>query len=138
MLPKLNSRRMANVNITRYLHEWEGGRKVSGPQSKVSDFLKPYWRHHVVCSEFVIPGSRLRVDFVNWTRRIAIEVSPSGSHSFNPFFHKSRPGFGAAMHREFDKAEWLEQVGVRLIEVFDEDLDNLSPEWFQEKYGVTL
>ena len=42
------------------------------------------------------------------------------------------------MHREFDKAEWLEQVGVRLIEVFDEDLDNLSPEWFQEKYGVTL
>jgi hypothetical protein len=135
---KLNSRHQVNVNISEYLIDWENGRQVSKPQSKVADFLRPYWQGHIVCSEFRIPGSLLRVDFINFTRKIAIEVSPSGTHSFNKFFHKNRPTFGAAINREIDKAKWLEQNGINLIEVFDDDIDNLSEEWFKTKYDCDL
>ena len=46
--------------------------------------------------------------------------------------------FGAAMHRELDKAAWLEANGFKLVEVFEEDFDKLSPAWFLETYGITL
>jgi len=131
-----NSTRQVNVNITPYAIDWD--HKVSGPQKRVSDFLRPYWKTHVVLSEFRIPRSLLRIDILNINLRCAIEVSPAGSHSYNPFFHKSRIGFGAAMKRELGKAEWLEKNGFQLCEIFDEDFDRLSPEWFLEKYDVHL
>lgn len=136
-LTKLNKPgQFANVQITDYLIDWS--RKVSGPQMKVKRFLHPYWKTHVVTEELVIPGSRLRVDLISWTRRLAIEVSPSSSHSFNRFFHKTRIGFGSAVGRDLDKAKWLEENGLKLVEMFDADLDALSPAWFQTQYGITL
>jgi hypothetical protein len=136
-LTKLNKPgQFVNVQIADYLIDWD--RKVSGPQMKVKKFLYPYWKSHVVTEELVIPGSRLRCDLLNWTRRIAIEVSPKGSHSWNPFFHKTRVGFGSAMGRDLDKAKWLEENGLKLVEVLDDDLDTLSVSWFQSKYGITL
>jgi len=127
---------IANVNVSQYRINWE--RSVSAPQKKVKDFLRPFWAGHVILEEARIPGSLLRVDLINLTRHIAVEVSPKGSHSFNPFFHKNRPKFGAAMHRELDKAAWLEANGFKLVEVFEEDFDKLSPAWFLETYGITL
>jgi hypothetical protein len=127
---------LADLKVADYLINWE--RKVSGPQMKVKRFLYPYWKTHVVTEELVIPGSRLRVDLINWNRHIAVEVSPSGSHSFNLFFHKHRFGFGAAVGRDLDKAKWLEENHIKLVEVLDADLDTLSPEWFKSKYDIDL
>ena len=77
---------LVNINITKYLIDWDY--VVSKPQKKVKDFLFPFWKSKVVLEEFKLPSpSRSRVDLINLTDRIAIEVSPSGSHSFNPFFH---------------------------------------------------
>ena len=136
-LTKLNKPgQFANVNISDYLIDWD--RRVSGPQMKVKCFLRPYWKTHVVTEELVVPGSRLRVDLIDWTRRIAVEVSPKGTHSFNAFFHKHRIGFSSAVGRDLDKAKWLEENGLKLVEMFDDDLDALSPAWFQTKYGITL
>lgn len=137
-LPKLNSKALVNVDISDYLIDWTQKRKVSAPQAKVVAFLRPYWRGHIVTEEQRIPGSLLRIDLINWTRRVAVEVSPSGSHSFNAFFHKNRPRFGAAMNREMHKGEWIERVGLKLVEVFDDDLDALSPDWFKSKYDIDL
>lgn len=132
----LKGNRQVNVNIAQYLIDWD--HKVSGPQKQVTDFLRPYWKTHVVLSEFRIPSSLLRCDIVNVTTHVAIEVSPKGTHSFNRFFHHNRVKFGAAMQRELDKAAWLERNGFTLCEIFDEDLPVLSRQWFREKYNVEL
>jgi hypothetical protein len=131
-----NSRHPVSVNITNYLVDWD--RVVSRPQKAVKDFLRPYWKAHVVLEEFRIPKKLWRVDLMSLTSRIAIEVSPSGSHSFNRFFHKNRARFGAAMQRELDKAAWLDANGFTLVEIYDEDIPILSREWFRENYGVEI
>lgn len=132
----LNSKRQRNVNISRYLIDWE--RVVSAPQKQVKDFLRPYWRSAVCVEELLIPGSRLRCDLINLTRRVVVEVSPDGSHSFNQFFHKNRLRFGAAIKRELDKEAWATANGLIYVEIFEEDLDALSPQWFLENYEITL
>jgi len=128
--------RVYNINITPYLIDWS--RKVSAPQFKVKSFLKKYWGAKVVLEEFTIPGTRMRVDLMNVTNKVAVEVSPKSSHSFNQFFHKNRANFQGAMKREVDKVKWLEANGYVLVEVFDEDFDKLSVEWFKEKYDIDL
>lgn len=133
---KFGSSRLVNFSIPDYLVDWD--RAVSRPQKIVKDFLYRYWRTHVVTEEARIPGSLLRVDLMNWSTHVAVEVSPKGSHSFNPFFHRNEVRFGAAMKRELGKGEWLEKNGFTLCEVFDEDIPILSREWFREKYGVEL
>ncbi len=134
-VPALNGR-LRNVNLAKWHIDWN--HKVSEPQLAVKRVLYPYWHGHVVSEEFRIPGSRMRVDLINWTVRVVIEISPEGSHSFNPFFHKSRTGFCAAMKRDLAKAEWAERSGFHYIELTDDDLANLSPEWFLEKHDLSL
>lgn len=128
----------ANVDIVPYFVQWDRAKEVSKPQAQVKRFLRPYWWTHVVLEEFRIPGSRLRVDLMNVTRKLAVEVSPSGSHSFNPFFHKNRVRFGAAIGRELDKEKWLAANGFRFVEVMEDDFAKLSVAWFLETYGITL
>ena len=131
-----NSRVQVNINIAKYLVDWDA--IVSRPQKFVKDFLYPYWSACIVLEEFRVPGSLLRVDLLNVSRKIAVEVSPSSTHSFNRFFHKNRPAFGRAVGRELDKSRWLEREGYQLIEIFEDDFCRLSKEWIFEKYGVTL
>lgn len=136
-LPKLgNPRILVNVNIGDYLIDWD--HSVSRPQKKVKDFLRKYWASHIVCEEFRIPGSLYRIDLINFTRKIVVEVSPAGSHSFNKFFHKSRFRFGAAMDRELKKAEWVMSTGYEFVEICEDDLGELSKAWFKTKYGIDL
>lgn len=134
-LPGLNGRPY-HVNLAKYQIDWN--HKISIPQFRVARFLYPYWKGHVVLSEFRIPGSRLRLDFCNLTIRTIIEVSPASSHSFNQFFHKDRQRFCNAVHRDLVKGEWAEKHGFAFIELGDDDLDNLSAKWMQEKHGLTL
>ena len=88
--------------------------------------------------EFRIPGSRLRFDIVNLTSKIILEISPSGSHRYNAFFHKNRSAYLAAIKREIDKQTWALENNFLFVELGDEDLRNLSRRLFQEKYGITL
>lgn len=133
---KLNSRKIVNVNVTPYLIDWDHA--VSVPQKRVKDFLRPFWQNSVVLEEVRIPGSLLRIDLMNLPRRIAIEVSPSSSHAYNPFFHKHRFGFGAALNRELDKAEWCRRNGFKHIELTEEDIGKLSPQWFKATHDLDL
>lgn len=134
---KLNSPKVfANVAIAKYLTDWD--RSVSKPQKRVKDFLRPYWAACIVLEEFRIPGSLLRVDLMNVSRKIAVEVSPDSTHSFNKFFHKNRPTFGLAVGRELQKSEWLEREGYQVIHIFEADFALLSKNWVLNKYGITL
>ena len=117
----LNSyNREVNVNVTKYLIDWD--HIVSKPQKQVKDALKPIWQGQLVCEEFRIPSSKMRIDLVNFSLKIVVEVSPKGSHKFNKFFNKNRSNFLSAVKRDISKAEWCENNGFRFVEIVDEDL----------------
>lgn len=138
---KLNSSKEINVNINKYLiKDWDNFEKrISGPERKVLTFLKPYWKNHYVLREFRIPGSKLRIDVMNIHLRICLEVSPEATHSkFNKFMHGSRIGYLGTIKRDLQKEDWIKDNGFKYVCLMDEDLNNLSKEWFKEKYDIDL
>jgi hypothetical protein len=130
------SNRQVNVNVYQYMIDWD--RRVSGPQKAVKEFLYPYWLRHVVLEEFTVPKTRWRMDLLNLTRKIAVEVSPGQHQKFNPFFHKNRFNFGASLQRDIKKQEWAEKNGFTFVEIYQDDIECLSPKWFLDTYGITL
>ena len=132
---KLNSQKVVNVAITDYVIDWN--HKVSGPQKLVKDFLKPYWKADCILEEFRIPGSKLRIDLFNISKHIVLEVSPIQHQEFNEFFHKTRAGFLQALKRDMDKRKWAEDNEFTFIELYEDDLSNLTVKWFAAK-GITL
>lgn len=112
--------REVNVNPSKYLIDWD--RVVSKPQKQVKDAIRPIWSADYVCEEFYIPGSKMRIDLINFSKKIVVEVSPKGSHGYNEFFNKNRPNFLRASKRDLSKADWCEKNGFRLIEIRDKDL----------------
>lgn len=138
-LKKLNSSREISFNISRYLIDWD--RVVSKPQKAVKDFLYPYWKKHpAVCEEFRIPGSLLRIDLVNFYKKLAIEVSPTETHRrYNPYFHQgSRWKFVSNIKRDLDKQNWCEQNGLAFIEIYTEDIEGLSVDWFSRRFDIYI
>lgn len=134
---KLNSAKVVTVrNVGRYMVDWD--RVVSRPQKAVKDFLCPFWRHAFVLEEFRIPGSLLRIDLMNVTRRIVVEVSPAGSHSYNSFFHKNRFRFSDAIDRDLDKEHWSRENGFAYVEVGEDDIAKLSWDFFKDTYDIEL
>lgn len=134
---KLNSNQYINVRIQKYAVDWD--RVVSKPQKAVKDFFYPYWNADVVLEEFRIPGTLLRFDLVNLNKKLLVEVSPHSVHGkFNPFFHKTKHKFKESIKRDLLKYDWAEQNGFFLMEIYEEDIPNLSPRWFEVKYAVTI
>ena len=136
-LTKLHGDKLINYNIKSYLINWE--RKVSGPQKKVKDFLKVYWKNDIVCEELRILGSLLRVDLINFTKKVIIEVSPRGLHvDFNKFMHGGRGGYLKKLKSDHEKRVWAESNSFIFIELYDEDIENLSKDYIREKFDIDL
>lgn len=134
---KLNSDKIVNVNIFEYKLDFDniiGSR----PEIKVKTFLKPYWSGDLVLQEFIIPGSRLRIDIVNINKMIVVEVSPASTHSFNKFFHKNVAVFAGRLKKEIFKQEWCINNGFNYVELGDEELANLTKKMFKEKFDISL
>lgn len=120
--------RQVNRSFAKYRVDWD--RKVSGPQKMVKDIIRPYWIADDVYEELLIPNSILRVDLINFSKRVAIEVSPKSSHGYNEFFIKNRSNFLAFKKRELEKFRWFEINGIKGIELTDRDLKGV--EWLGE------
>lgn len=136
-LKKINGTKIVNVNLVKYKVDWE--RIVSAPQFKIKSILKPYWQFDLVLEEFVIPGSKLRLDLFNTRKMIAVEVSPDCYHSdYNKFLHKNRSKFLDKIKKDFKKREWCEENNITLLELVDEDIKLFSLEYIFEKYGIEL
>ena len=126
------------INIGKYVLDWNKTSNKSKPQLLVESFLRPYWEKDRVLTEFKIPG-RMRIDLLNINKKIAIEISPSSSHSFNKFFHKdNRLNFLAAVKRDAAKQEWIEKNGFTYVELGDNHLKNLSVELFVKEFNIHL
>ena len=136
-LKKINGK-LVSVNLTKYSIDWDEPSK-SKFQFAVKQFLKPFWRTHLCLEEFPVPGSLMKIDFLNATKRFVIEVQGAFHNDYNKWIHKgSRTNFRKQMERDIKKERWCIENDFLFIEIFPNDLDNLSRAWFLEKYGVDL
>jgi len=123
--------------VGKYLIKWSA-KSRSKIQFKVKQFLKLYWENHVVYEEFPVYGSRMKVDILNATKKIAVEVNGRQHSNFNAFFHNnSRAKYLASIKRDVEKREWLEKNGFSLIEIEEDEVNQLSEE-FIVKNGIKL
>ncbi len=130
--------RLENKNVNKYLVKWDEPSR-SKIQFSVKQFLKKHWLSCVVYEEFPVYGSRMKVDILNATKKIAIEVNGAQHSNFNKFFHaNSRINYLNSIKRDFKKLEWLEQNGYNLIEINHDEVDLLTKDFFKKKFKVDL
>jgi hypothetical protein len=129
--------RWITKNVSKYVIDWDGLSK-SKIQFRVKQFLKPHWHGHICFEEFPVYGTMLRVDLLNATMRIAVEVQGQQHSSFH-YFHNGQPfQYLAGIKNDMQKMEWLQKNGFKLIEVNFDEIDKLSRKFFKEKFGVDL
>lgn len=124
----------------KYLIDWDQPSR-SKEQTKVKEFLRQFWSQDIVMEEYLIPKSgKLRVDFINVTKKIALEHQGKGAHNeYNPFFHNNnRLNYLASLKRDVKKIKILEMNNYKVIETYTKDLNNLSKEFFLKTYGILL
>jgi hypothetical protein len=130
--------RMQNRNVSKYLINWNK-KSRSKLQKRVKDFLKPFWKGHIVYEEFPVYGTRLKVDILNATTKIAVEVNGPQHSSFNKFFHgNSRAKYLASIKRDHEKQCWLEKNQYKLIELEESDIKNLSKEFIETTFKIKM
>lgn len=129
--------KLVSKNVNKYLIKWDG-LSPSKLQFNVKQFLKTYWKGHIVFEEFICYGTRLRVDFLNATRKISIEVNGSQHDKFNKFFHQNRGNFLQSIKRDMQKYEWLQKNEFKIIELDENDIFNLSREYILKKFNISI
>tara|TARA_B100000029_G_scaffold357715_1_gene350488 strand:- start:109 stop:525 length:417 start_codon:yes stop_codon:yes gene_type:complete len=130
--------RPQNKSVSKYLIDWNK-KSRSKLQKKVKDFFKPYWLGHIVYEEFPVYGTRLKVDILNATIKVAVEVNGPQHSSFNKFFHNnSRAKYLSSIKRDHQKAEWLKKNNYKLIELEESDLENLSRDFIEKTFQVKI
>ena len=70
------------LNVSKYRIQWEKSSR-SNVQFLVKQFLKQYWTNNIVYEEFPVYGSRMKVDILNATKKIAI----MGLQNLNPMLY---------------------------------------------------
>jgi hypothetical protein len=129
---------LVNKNVRKYLVNWEG-KSRSKLQYKFKQFLYPYWKNHIVYEEFPVYGSMLKVDLLNATKKIAVEIQGNQHESFNKFFHdNSRLKYLQSIKRDVKKVKWLEMNEFKFLELYEDDLKSLSPQYIEEKCGILI
>lgn len=140
MIVTLLNGRSRNVSVGEYQLDWDGPRKVSKVQRAVEEFLRPYWTGKMVLGEWRIPGTKLRLDLVNVSDGLLVEVDGDQHASYNPHFHGSLSGYRASIKRDLQKDRFAELNGWTLVRITEADVKNgaLSAQWFMDTYNVTL
>ena len=130
--------RLVSKNIDKYRIKWDGPCR-SDIQFNVKRFLYPFWRNFLCYEEFPVFGTKLKVDIINLSKKIAIEVQGPQHTNFNKFFHNnSRVNYLNSMKRDHKKLEWLELNSFKLIEIVKEDMDKLSPEYLFDLFKINI
>ena len=108
----------------KYLIDW-GGKSKSKIQRKTKQFLKEYWKHHIVFEEFPVAGTRLSLDFYNANKKIAVEVQGEQHTKYDPFFHgKNKANFLNQLRRDQNKMLFCELNNIKLVEIYKNDSIN--------------
>lgn len=130
--------KLVNKNVRNYVVDWQG-KSRSKLQFKFKEFFYPYWKNHIVYEEFPVYGSMLKVDLLNATKKIAVEIQGNQHESFNKFFHdNSRLKYLQSIKRDVKKGKWLEMNEFKFLELYEDDLKLLSPQYIEEKCGILI
>ena len=130
--------RLQKKSVSKYLIDWNK-KSRSKVQFKTKKFLEPFWKGQIVYEEFPVYGSRMTVDILNATKKLAIEVQGKQHSEFNKFFHNnSRLKYLEGIKRDIKKAEWLESNRFILLEIEEDEVKTLSLEFFLEKFGMSI
>ncbi len=130
--------RLQYKNVEKFRVNWKAKCR-SKIQFKVKSFMKKYWENHVVYEEFPVYGSRLKVDLLNATAKIAIEVQGKQHQEFNKHFHSnSRFKYLQSIKRDVKKSQWLEKNGFLLVEIMQDEVPTINENFFKTKYNITL
>lgn len=132
------SGKLISKNVNKYRVDWNK-KSRSKIQFEVKQFLRRFWVSHIVYEEFPVYGSLMKVDFINATYKIAVEVNGAQHTSFNKFFHQnSRSKYLSSIRRDYEKYEWLMKNGFKLIEIEEGDMKVLSSQFILEKFNIEL
>ena len=130
--------RLVNKSVSKYRVDWDGKCR-SNIQFEVKQFFKTFWYGQICYEEFPVYGTRMKVDLVNMTKRIAVETQGAQHESFNKFFHNnSRANYLRSITRDYDKIVWLENNNFKILEIFEEDLASLSRKYILDKFEVSI
>ena len=130
--------KLVNKNVIKYKVDWDKPCR-SKIQFNFKSFFKDYWSGHICYEEFPVFGSRLKVDLINFTRKIAVEVQGEQHNEFNKFFHNnSRDKYLESIQRDMKKIQWLEMNEFKVLEVTKEDLPELSRKYIFDTFGVDI
>ena len=130
--------RLVNKSVSKYRIDWE--RKCrSNLQFEVKQFFKTFWYGQICYEEFPVYGTRMKVDLINMTKRIAVETQGPQHESFNKFFHNnSRANYLRSIVRDYNKIMWLESNDFKILEIFEQDLAALSRKYILDKFNVSI
>jgi hypothetical protein len=129
--------KLMTKKVSPYLIVWDGPSK-SKIQFQVKQFLKPFWSGHICYEEFPVYGTLLKVDLLNATYRIAVEVQ-GPQHSEFHYFHGGDPfKYLESVKNDVKKLEWLEKNEFKFVEINFDEIELLSKEFFKTKFGVIL
>jgi hypothetical protein len=124
-------------NVSPYLIKWDGLCK-SKIQFQTKQFLKAYWSGCICYEEFPVYGTKLRVDILNASLKIAVEVN-GPQHSQFHYFHNGNPlEYLNSVKRDVKKLEWLEKNNFTVMELNFDEVPLLSPKFVKEKFDIQL
>jgi len=125
-----------NINEKKYKILWHGS-SLSLFQKRVKSFFSDYWENDSVGEEVLLPNTKLRVDIMNFTRKIAIECNGKFHSKFTPYLQKDIQTFHQQVARDVLKEHLLELNGFRVIEIYEKNMP-LSEEWILDTFGDIL
>lgn len=130
--------RLVNKNVSKYVIKWDS-KSRSNVQFATKQFLKPFWKNQIVFEEFPCFGTLLKVDILNATLKIAIEVHGKQHESFNSFFHNGNPAnYLKGIKNDFKKSQWLEKNGFKIVEIMEGEVPKLSVDFFKDNFNIIL
>jgi hypothetical protein len=129
--------REVSKNINKYLIDWDRPCK-SKVQFNVKTFFKEFWKGQIVVEEFPVFGTRMRCDLMNLTKKIAVETHGLQHDKFVKHFHGTRTGFRKSIKRDIQKYEWLTSNNFVVLEIFENEVKNLSKEWIEERFKINI
>ena len=126
-----------NKPVSKYAIKWDGKSK-SNLQFQTKQFLKPFWVGCICYEEFPVYGTLLKVDILNATLRIAVEIH-GPQHSELHYFHNHEPiKYLNSVKCDVQKRDWLLKNNFKLIEIFHNEVPLLSVDFFKEKFDLLL
>lgn len=129
--------KLVSKNVSKYLIDWDDKSK-SKLQFQVKQFLKPFWKGLIVYEEFPVYGTLLKVDLLNATLKIAIEVNGPQHGEFHYFHNNSPNTYLKSIKNDYKKSEWLVKNNFQFVEINHDEVNILSKNFFKDKFNIIL